>query len=303
MPRSFLQLVSALLGLAIVGHAQEPVRVTIGTYAFKKPTAVLLQFKPVADALQARLGEVLGAPAIVDIRVTKTYDECLEDFVAGKLDIVRLGPASYVLAKQRNPKIEILVAEKEDATGVGLIVVRDDSPMRKLSDLAGKRFAFGDEQSTIGRFLSQAELAKAGITAKQLAVHRFLERHDIVFKAVELGDFDAGALHQATFADLNAKTPNKLRVLHRFDNVAKPWVARAGMGDELRAAVRKAMLAIDDPEVLKALKVPGFVLTEDSTYDLVREGMQHAESFAPTVKPAPAPGNEPAPTPPQGRGQ
>ena len=179
--------------------------------------------------------------------------------------------------------------------------MRDDSPYRKLSDLVGKRFAFGDEQSTIGRYLSQAELAKAGITAKDLAAHSFLERHDIVFKVVELGDYDAGALHVGTFKDLNAKASDKLRVLHSFDNVAKPWLARAELEPHLVDALRKALLAVDDAKALKALKVPGFELASDSDYDLVREGMKLSEQFKPTVKAEPAPQPEPSPAPGKGR--
>lgn len=300
MVRSMIWLATALSLLCQVAASQTPVCVTFGTYAFKKPTAVLLQFKPVVEALEKRLTAELGKPATVRVKVTKTYEECLEGFLDGQFDIVRFGPASYVIAKQRNPRIQILAAEREDAAGVGLIVVRDDSPFHELSDLVGKRFAFGDEQSTIGRYMSQAELAKAGVTSKQLASHRFLDRHDIVFKAVELGDFEAGALHLATFKDLNSKAVNKLRVLHSFDNAAKPWLARAGMDAALVGALRRALLAVDDTEALKSLKVPGFVLAQDDEYELVREGMKLAEQFMPAVKP-PAQ-REPTPSPAPSKG-
>lgn len=297
--------IAATFALAALAPAQEPVRVTFGVYSFKRPVDVYRQFSPATDALAAKLSTQLGRPASIEIVVTKTYEDCLEDFLAGKIDVVRFGPASYVLAKQRNPKVEILAAEREDASGVGLIVVREDSSIQKLSDLAGKRFAFGDEQSTIGRYLSQAELVKGGVLAKDLAKSRFLERHDIVFKVVELGDFDAGAVHMSTFKELNAnaKPEDRLRVLHSFDNVAKPWLARAGMDPKLVAALRKAVLEIDDPAALKALKVPGFAAAQDRDYDLVREGMKLSEKFAPTPKAEPAPVREPEPSPAPGGGR
>ena len=74
----------------------------------------------------------------------------------------------------------------------GVIVVGADSSIKRLADLAGKRFAFGDENSTIGRYLAQAELVKAGIRARDLAHYEYLGRHDLVAKAVSLGDFRAG---------------------------------------------------------------------------------------------------------------
>ncbi len=301
MCRTLATFVLAGMVVAAAVRAQAPLHVSFGIYSFKRPVDVYKQFRPATDALGEKLSESLGMPATIDIIVTKTYEECLEDFVAGKIDIVRFGPASYVLAKQSEPRIQILAAEREDARGAGLIVVRDDSPFRKLSDLVGKRFAFGDEQSTIGRFLSQAELAKAGVTAKDLAAHSFLDRHDLVFNVVELGDYEAGALHVATFKDLNAKAKDKLRVLHAFDNVAKPWLARADLEPHLVDGLRKALLAIDDAKALKALKVPGFEVASDSDYDLVREGMKLSEQFKPSPKAEPTPQPDPSPAPGKGR--
>lgn len=286
--------------------AQDPIHLSLGLYSFKKPTEVYKQFQPVAVALSKALTAELKRPANVELQIVQTYEECLAGFVAGKIDIVRFGPASYVLAKKQCPGIELLAAEREDASKVGLIVVRDDSPVKTLADLKGRRFAFGDQQSTIGRYLSQAELVQAGVTGKDLAAFDYLERHDIVFKAVEIGDYDAGALHADTFHELNEKEKGqKLRVLHPFDNVAKPWIARAGLQKDVVQALRSSLKKIDDPAALKALKVPGFATTVDGDYELVRKGMCLSEKFAPTVNPAtvpaPAPAKEPAPGPAPGK--
>ena len=293
--------VLAVSVLAASIAAQTPTRLTLGTYAFRKPTEIYKQFQPVTIELSRLLTAQMGEPMAVELHITKSYEECLDSFVDGKIDMVRFGPASYVLAKRRNPKVELLGAEKEDSRGVGLIVVRDDSPIKTLGDLVGKRFAFGDPMSTIGRYLSQAELARANVVGSQLAGFAYLDRHDIVFKAVEIGDYDAGALHADTWKELNGKAARRLRILHSFDNVPKPWVARAGLGDGVVAALRTSLLKLDEPAALKALKVPGFVPTTDVEYDIVRKGMEGAARFAPLEPPrvptaAPVPAPSPAPT-------
>ena len=276
-------------------------QVTLGTYAFRKPTEVYSQFKPATSELSRLMSTALGTEAAVELIVTKTYEECLEQFVAGKIDVVRLGPSSYVLAKQRCAAIEILAAEREDSRAVGLIVVRNDSPIQTLADLHGKRFAFGDNQSTIGRFLSQAELARAGVLARDLAEWKYLERHDIVFKAVEIGDYDAGALHVDTWKELNAKAAIKLKVLHKFDNAPKPWVARAELDERIVTAFRRSLLDMKEPAALKALKVPGFDPTVDANYDFVRKGMLDSTRFAPENETRPGePAPAPAPAPSKG---
>ena len=285
-------LVAGLLCMPIA--SQDSIKLSFGTYSFRKATAVWKQFQPATMELSRLLTAELNQPAEITLVVTKTYEECLAALLAGRIDLARLGPASYVVAKQRNPKIQLLASEHEDSRGVGLIVVAADSDIKSLADLAGKRFAFGDQQSTIGRHLSQSELVKAGVFAKDLASFKYLGRHDIVFKAVELGDFDAGALHKATFTELNRSAQKKLRILHSFDNVSKPWVARTGLPKQTLTSVRSSLLSLSAKPALKALKVPGFVAACDKDYDLVRQGMKNAKRFDPKVA-QPAPSVPPTP--------
>jgi phosphonate transport system substrate-binding protein len=285
----------------LVAQAPQPPaaqKLTLGIYSFKKRSEVWKQFQPVAVELSRLMTAELGKPIAIELIVPETYEESLEQFIAGKIDIVRFGPASYVLAKQRSPGVHLLAAEREDSRNVGLIVVRADSPITKLADLKGKKFAFGDSQSTIGRYLSQAELAHAGVLERDLAAHTFLERHDNVFKSVEIGDHDAGALHVDTFQDLNEKAARKLRILHSFDNAPKAWLAGQALPPELAKALTSCLVKMKDPAALKALKVPGFTPTADEEYDAVRDGMEKAERFAPTKStPIPAKPAAPAPAP------
>ncbi len=280
--------------LAAPGGAQEPQRLTLGVYSFKRPTEVAKEFLPATDELSRVMTAQCGKPVTIELRVFKTYDECLDKFVEGAVDIVRFGPASYVLAKQRNPNVQLLVAEQEQEMGKkraeGIIAVRKDSPIQSLADLKGRTFAFGDENSTIGRFLSQAELLKAGVHGSDLKSFQYLDRHDKVFKAVEVGDFDAGAMHVSTFEDLN-REKNPLREIAHFDNLGKPWVARAKLDDKTVDALRKSLLSIKTKDTLKALKIHGFTETNDEAFTIVRNGMKAAEAFGgpAAASPPPAP--------------
>lgn len=74
-----------------------------------------------------------------------------------------------------------------------------------FSQLRGQTFAFGDERSTIGRYLSQLLLVQHGIRADELLSYEYLGRHDRVGTAVGAGQFDAGALKESTFRKLKKK--------------------------------------------------------------------------------------------------
>jgi phosphonate transport system substrate-binding protein len=158
-----------------------------------------------------------------------------------------------------------------------VIAVKQDSPLKTLAELKGKRFAFGDQNSTIGRYLAQAELVKAGVHAADLANFAYLGRHDMVARAVELGDYDAGSMAAGTFED--SRAAGKLRALATFDNVTKPWLARAGLDPAVTAGLRASLLTLKDAAVLKELKISGFAPASDEDYALVREGMKHADGF------------------------
>jgi phosphonate transport system substrate-binding protein len=204
----------------------------------------------------------------------------LTDLVEGTVDFARFGPASYVLAKRQEPDLSILAIESQKGVKVfyGIICVREDSDIQAVAQLRGRSFAFGDESSTIGRYLSQLYLLNHGIRVNQLASYAYLGRHDLVGTAVGLGRYDAGALKDNTYFDLiEAGIP--LREIARFPNVTKPWIARAGMAERIKEALATVLLTLDDPVALGALSKDGFLEGDDSDYDTIREAMDRNNEF------------------------
>ena len=283
-------LIASLLSLCALGTPQQrsacPSKVpsdtltlNFGVYQSEKATVMYRKLTPIMDFLSDDLDTRLNRPVDVKLTIFNTYEECIAALVKGEVDFVRLGPASYVTAKCKQPNIELLAMEAENGEKrfKGVIIVRKDSPIHSLADLKGKRFAFGDQNSTIGRYLAQAELVKAGLHWGDLAQCKYLGRHDTVASAVQLGDFDAGSVHIKAFDAANTK--GDLRVLVSFDNVTQPWVARAGMDHAAIEALQKSLMSIKDPDLLKELKISGFLPTSDAEYQFVRDGMKQAEEF------------------------
>ena len=255
----------------------EMLTLQFGVYRTDKASTVYRSFLPIIIGIQDGMEERLKRPVEIEIQIFKTYQEGLDALVNGDVDFVRFGPASYVLAKERDKEIELLAMEHKKGKKIfkGVIAVRAESPIKNLSDLKGKSFAFGDENSTIGRYLAQAELIKVGIHGKDLGRTEFLGRHDIVAKAVEMGDFDAGSLKISTFEKMNAK--GKLRILWSFDNVTKPWIAKSGLDTRVLQALKEVMLTWDDSEALQALKISGWLICKDSEYQKIRQSMALAK--------------------------
>lgn len=249
-----------------------------GVYAYIRSTEVHRKMAPLQQALEGSLAAA-GLPHRVELRIFPSYAEGIQALVQGEVDLVRFGPVSYVLAKERNPGIQLLAMESKDGTKHfdGVISVPADSPVRSVQDLRGKRIAFGDRRSTTGRYLAQAALVKAGIKAKDLAGYAYLGRHDKVAFAVGAGNYDAGASNENTFHRYASE--KGLRAVLRFRSVTKPWVARAGLDPKVFDALRQGLLELREPEALYNIQRSGFLPADDRDYDEVRQAMSLAAEF------------------------
>lgn len=256
-----------------------------GVYTSDKPTEMYKKFKRMLLKIEKEIETELEDAPKIDLKIYASYEDALKAFINEEVDFVRFGPSSYVIARDRNPDVRLLAIEENKGKRrfKGIILVREDSPFESLADLRGASFAFGDKNSTIGRYLSQAELVEAGITVNDLESYDYLGSHDKVVAGVLHGEYDAGAAKESTFAKYREKG---LRALKSFDNVTKPWVARSNIAEEHFIALQNVLLNITDPAVLKTLSksLSGLAPCDDSEYDFVRQGMERSKAFFPDAE-------------------
>jgi len=252
--------------------------ITFGVYTSDKPSAMYRKFKPILNYLENRMRRE-GLTADISIKIYPSYSAALDAIVNAEVDFARFGPASYVLAKERNRDIRLLAMEhkKNQKRFYGIFIVPESSAITSLAEIKGKSFAFGDKNSTIGRYLSQAQLVKAGVYATDLAGYAYLGRHDKVALAVAAGNYDAGVVKENTYKKYAAS--KGLKKIARFPNVTKPWVVRAGFDEKLFGIVQQSLWELKDKKILKNLKQDGFLPAEDDDYEFVRQGMQRSKDF------------------------
>jgi len=273
-----------------------------GTYAADKPTETVRQFKPFLSFLERELAVMLDEPVTIKMKISKEYSDSIDQLASGAVDFARFGPASYVTVKIKNQDTQIIAIESKGGKKrfKGVIAVHIDSPLTSLADLSNLRFAFGDELSTIGRYLAQSELLEAGISGQDLSQFEYLGRHDLVGTAVGNGSFDAGALYlgrhdlvgtavgngsfdagalkESTFKKL-VKKGVPIRALVKFDNVTKPWIASSQMSPQILNAMQAIMLDPKNLDEMKSIAKNGFLAGSDADYDLIRKAMARSENF------------------------
>lgn len=269
--------VAQSLALASDSALAMPRRLVLGTYPSELPSEELEKIKPIRAGLEKRLSAA-GYRVDIEIRILQSYEEAIQELVAGRVDFARMGPVNYVLAKEQKPSLRLLAMETQNGSRLltGYIFVPEHSPVRTLKDLRGKVFAFGSPNSTTGRYFPQAALVEAGIYAGDLAGFRYLQRHDKVFRAVGEGGFDAGASNEVTFEKYGIE--RKFRPVHTMKSPAHAWVARADLPVAAADLLVRALLGLSAAE-LELIRRDGLVAATDADFDRVRQVMKRAERF------------------------
>lgn len=246
------------------------------TYAKERPTEEFRKMEPFRRHLENLLGE-RGRKVKIDLRIFSTYEEAHEAIIAGDYDFGRLGPSSYLIVRERKAPVDLLVCESYhgQATFEGAIFVRDDSPVRDLDDVRGKRVAFGDEASTTGRYLPQAALVRAGIRARDLATYDYLGRHDKVVLAVASGIYEVGAANDRTLEKFADKG---LRKIAKVTTPTEPWIVNNRLDAKVIMAMRQALLSVEK-EALRYLDRDGFVPCDDRAFAALFSEMAFSRRF------------------------
>ena len=209
-----------------------------------------------------------------------SYAATLDGLASGSVDFACLGAVSYVRGRAKSGVVP-LVQRASDLQFHSVIIANVATPIYSLNDLKGKRFAFGDINSTSGHVIPYLEMKHAGINADTDLQVRYSGEHPATVKLVEVGLVDAGAVDEsvlnAMFKDGRADR-NKLRVIH----TSKPfvdyvYVARRGVSDAEREKFANALLALREgknDDVLKLLRASRFVKANDEEYAAIREAAQ-----------------------------
>lgn len=240
---------------------------TMGTVATDIPAVMVHRMEPLTHYLAAQL----GIP--IRLRASPQMSAAIEDFSYGITQIAYLTPVAYLEAHERFGAIAVALPLSEGKPTFRLaIVVRQDSPAKKITHLAGRTFAFGDEKSLFQR----ATLEAGGFKREQFSRFAYLKHFDNVAKAVLNHDFDAGILKASLVSHYGAQG---LRIIHLSPPLPSYVIAvNSKFPTEKIAGLRDALLRLDPAvkehrDILLALDpvYTGFVPATNSHFEAARK--------------------------------
>jgi phosphonate transport system substrate-binding protein len=257
-------LLAGLLASSIAGLAQaQQVGLSFGVVPQQSASRLAQDWGPLLAELSRRSGVTLVFGTAPSIPVFE------ERLAKGDYDLAYMNPYHYVVFHKANGYRAF--AKEQDRKIKGILVVRKDSSVRTLADLAGKTVVFPAPAAFAASILPQAEFGRLKIPIET----RFVASHDSVYRAVASGLQAAGGGIQRTFEAMPADVRDQLRVLSET-----PAYTPHAFGVHPRvpatvvARVLKAMASLAEDEVGRALLAPlafkGIVAAQDLEWNDIR---------------------------------
>jgi phosphonate transport system substrate-binding protein len=283
MRRSFILIlfICIVLFLPSPGFPEGPL--TLQVHPYLPSSELLKKFSPLITYLKNKL------ESEVVCNISGDYQKHIEMVGNDKVDIAYLGPVSYVkmVNKFGNKPLLARLEIKGSPLFQGVIVTHKSSSIRSVKDLKGKRFAFGDPDSTMSYIVPLTVLFDKGINLQDLDKHSFLHGHSNVALGVLMGDFDAGAVKEEIFYEYKNRGLIDLEWTPKISEHL--FVTKSSLSDDTINKLRAALLSLrDDPDanrIMSSIKqdITALVPVEDRNYDNLRVILKKAEKIS-TVK-------------------
>ena len=247
--------------------AQDKRPLYFGSVAMDIPAVMHKRLTPLTEYLSGELGR----PVI--LKLSPNMPAAIKAVANKEVDFAYLTPVAYVKAnKMGKAQVVVKTLTKNKPYFQLMIVVRDDSDIKTVDDLAGKHFAFGDKAALLQRVV----VVGGGMPLERLGQHSFIGHYDNIVRGVLNRDYDAGILKDTLAYKWQGKG---VRILHSSPELP-PYniAASAKVSKKLYKKLQQAFTRLDvkvpgHKKVINALgfKYNGFVAAKDADYDIVRK--------------------------------
>ena len=261
-----------------VSRDSTPKTVRMSLIPTTDPGKVIRENQPLVTYLEKELG------AKIDLTVPTNYAAVVEAVANDQVDIAYLGGFTYVQASKRSGVVP-LVQRERDRNFHSLFITNAESGINSLSDLKGRRFAFGDVNSTSGHLMPEYFMREAHVDPEVISNAIYSGGHDATALAVANKKVDAGALDETVYQKMVADgklDAKQVKVFYTtppfFDYI---WVARKTLDPGIAESFSSAMLKLQANDashkvILDLLNATSYVKAEDRNYDKLRQAATDA---------------------------
>ncbi|AKG23220.1 phosphate/phosphite/phosphonate ABC transporter substrate-binding protein [Calothrix sp. 336/3] len=229
-------------------------KLTVGVISYGDGSVSLGKYERFKNHIAA------ATKSIVELEPAYNEQQALEQINHKKWDIVFAPPGLAAIAIGKELYIPLFSMEGVNNRQRAVIIVRDEQPLRKISDLSNKTIALGEIGSASGYYVPLYDLY--GLTLKEI---KFAPTPKTVLEWISNNTVDAGALSEKDFETYQREfSTTKLRVLHTSRWIPSGVVLLAPTVDrnrqqEIQKAMNDAPSDItSDSGYVPAAKIPNY---------------------------------------------
>ena len=226
------------------------------------------------------LGGRIGAE--VDFVARDSYQTILDLLLSGQVDAAWICGYPFVRFEQEFKLFAVPLYRGEPLYQAYLIRPAGTAEVRGWADLKDRVLAYSDPLSNSGWLVAQAQLAKAGLSPRDLRRGFFTHGHRNVAEAVAARLAHAGSIDGYVWETMKAQgmpAVSKTEVVWRSDSFGfPPLVTRRKATNPNLQALKNALLKMSEDrsgqELLQALNLTGFTEGSPSLFESIRRQAQ-----------------------------
>jgi phosphonate transport system substrate-binding protein len=221
-----------------------------------------------------------------------SYLELVELFGAGRVDVASFGGYTFLLAEERYGVVPLVMRGIDKRLDSHVLVHKDNSVVRQLSDLRGARFSFGSRQSTSGHLMPRFYFSTLGIIPEKFFSEiSFSGAHDQTVQQIADGTVDAGVangqfVQRILENGVNGAPP--MRVVWQSPvYVDYVWAVQSDISKETWRAIRGVFLSLsrenmDHRRFLGGIGAAYFLPAASSDFDNLRRAIETVQGVVET---------------------
>lgn len=228
------------------GSAQRPLRVLLIPADGGTESGTKADYAPIFNAITRSTG------LNFHLTVGQSYGAVVEGMCNQLAEVAFLGPVSYVQAHERDcAQLLAVGVQKGESAYYAAMFAKADSPINSLTDLKGKRAAFGDVNSASSFTFQIASMLTAGMNpAKDLAELQLTGSHASSLAALVQGQVDAAALSFDSFdkaVGQGAVDPKSVKVIFKSEAIPYPPLAmNTKLSESMKAKLKAAFAKVHE---------------------------------------------------------
>lgn len=248
------------------GRAEQVTEYVLGVFPHLPPRDLENVFAPMAKDLGTRIGRRIALAS------NTTYERFSENLDKEKFDIAFMQPFDYVRAAD-TLGYRPLATRTEKLSAI--VVVKQDSPIKGLADLKGKRIGLPPETAAVSVLLAN-HLRAGGLAPGKDVTLSHHRSHVSCMQKVLIGEADACGTAAPALRFFQSKMHVELKVIASTREIPHTLFAiHPRVPERDREILRQRILSWGETEEGKALLARGeltpFVSVSDADYDAVRE--------------------------------